>query len=156
MSRAQWATAENIKKHYDMIADILIKTGIAVANPNHDETQPRSERIYIMKPNRLFSMDETRLTNDMTDKNKSKANRSVLAKGQGSDTLANKGGGDGTGIGGSSADGFDLPGYFIFSNDIIHEADVQPQHCPAPAAAWTLTIQLERCPQGFCATRRVV
>lgn len=47
------------------------------------------------------------------------------AKGDSREVVVNKDGrGDGTGIGGSKADGIDLPGFFIFSNNIIHEADV--------------------------------
>ena len=69
-------------------------------------------------------MDETRLTNDATEAGKSKQNR--ILKGVQGDTgevLANKGGGDGTAIGGTTADGIDLPGYFIFSKNIIHAGE---------------------------------
>jgi len=73
-------------------------------------------------------MDETRLTNDTTEKNKSKSNRSLIGRqGDSAEALVNKGGGDGTGIGGSTADGKDLPGFFIFANDIIHQADIKTQ-----------------------------
>ena len=66
-------------------------------------------------------MDETRLTNDTTACSKAKSCRIVLAReGDCGETIVNKGGGDGTGIGGSSADGMDLPGFFIFANNIIH------------------------------------
>ncbi|KAL3903346.1 MAG: hypothetical protein SGPRY_011716, partial [Prymnesium sp.] len=73
-------------------------------------------------------MDEPRLTNDTTEKNKSKSNRSIVGKkGDSAEALVNKGGGDGTGIGGSTADGKDLPGFFIFANNIIHSDDVKVQ-----------------------------
>ena len=56
-------------------------------------------------------MDETRLTNDATTSSKAKGNRSVIGKdGDCGEVIVNKGGGDGTGIGGTSADGLDLPG----------------------------------------------
>ena len=46
----------------------------------------------------------------------------------------NKGGGDGTGIGGTSADGLDIPGFFIFANNIIHagqdDKDVAEENRP--------------------------
>ena len=51
------------------------------------------------------------------------------------EVIVNKGGGDGTGIGGTSADGLDLPGFFIFANNIIHagenDEDVAAHNCPA-------------------------
>ena len=83
----------------------------------------------------MVSMDETRLTNDTMESHKGKANRTLLKKGDDGTTIVNKGGGDGTGIGGSTADGMDLPGFFIFSNNIIHSGgqdddvarDVRPQ-----------------------------
>ncbi|KAL1526897.1 hypothetical protein AB1Y20_015588 [Prymnesium parvum] len=126
MTRAQWATPENLKKHYDMLADMLVELKLAVPNPSFDPYKPRDERLHIIKPERIFSMDETRLTNDTTEKNKSKGNRSVVSKcaSNSHEVLANKGGGDGTGIGGSAANGMDLPGFFIFAKDIIHREDV--------------------------------
>ena len=51
-------------------------------------------------------------------------NRSIVGKNDLREFLANKGGGDGTGIGGSSADGKDTSGMFIFSKNIIHGEDV--------------------------------
>ena len=125
MTRAQWATAENAKKHYDMLVEVLLLLKLAVKNDAYDENVKDSVRIFITKPGRIFSMDESRLTNDMTTKNKSKGNRSIIGKsGDTGEFLANKGGGDGTGIGGSSSDGIDTPGFFIFANNIIHKEDV--------------------------------
>ena len=126
LARAEWGTSANVKKHYDLVADVLMKTGIAIEHPAYDPKKPNCERLVLLKPERLFSMDETRLTNDTTEKNKSKINRSIISKGGSRDVVANKGGGDGTGIGGSSADGKDLPGFFIFSHNIIHGDDVRP------------------------------
>ena len=125
MTRAQWATSENAKKHYDMLVDILMKAGLAVLNEAFNPAEPRSERIIITKPWRVFSMDESRLTNDTTVKDKSKANRSLVSReGDSCEVLVNKGGGDGTGIGGSAADGMDLPGFFIFAKNLMHIEDV--------------------------------
>ena len=92
---------------------MLIRTGIAVANPAYNDEEPEKGvvRLFINKPGRLFSMDESRLTNDTTEKNKSKGNRSIVGSaGDSGEVLANKGGGDGTGIGGSSADGLEKGG----------------------------------------------
>ena len=44
----------------------------------------------------------------------------IRDRGDDGTSLVNKGGGEGTGIGGTAADGLDIPGFFIFSNDIIH------------------------------------
>ena len=108
-----------------MLVDICCSARVAVRNEAFKPDEPRSERIIFTKPWRVFSMDESRLTNDTTVKDKSKANRSVVSTGGDScEVLVNKGGGDGTGIGGSSADGMDLPGFFIFAKNIIHLGDV--------------------------------
>lgn len=124
ITRAKWATPENLKTHYDMLCQLFVDLKLAVHNPSYDENVPNSERIKIVKPGRIASMDETRLTNDTTEKNKAKTNRSIVGKTDTREFLANKGGGDGTGIGGSTADGTDLPGFFIFADDIIHAEDV--------------------------------
>ena len=124
MTRAQWATSKNAKMHYDQVNDLLITLKLAVPDPAYDPDRPYSQRLVLLKPERLFSMDESRLTNDTTEKHKGKANRSIVGKGDSREVLANKGGGDGTGIGGSSADGRDLPGFFIFAKNIIHSEDV--------------------------------
>ena len=103
---------------------MLLHLGLAVRNDAFKEDEEGSEPIKITKPGRIFSMDETRLTNDSTDCSKAKGCRSVLARdGDCGEVVVNKGGGDGTGIGGSSADGLDLPGFFIFSNNIIHAGE---------------------------------
>jgi hypothetical protein len=130
ITRAKWATPENVKHHYEMLAELLIQTGIGVSVPC-DLNIPYAESLKIIKPEMLASMDETRLTNDTTEKNKSKANRSLVGShGDSREVVVNKGGGDGTGIGGSTADGKDLPGFFIFSKDIIHSADVAREKIP--------------------------
>ena len=71
MTRAQWATSANAKKHYDMLADLLVKLELAIPDPAYDPDVPYSQRLILLKPERLFSMDESRLTNDTTEKNKS-------------------------------------------------------------------------------------
>ena len=110
-----------MKKHYDILADVLVSLGLAVPNPDYDETQPYSERLRIVKPDRIASMDETRLTNDTTEKNKSKANRSIVGiKADTRETLVNKGGGDGTAVGGSTMDGRDLPGVLFSPVHQLH------------------------------------
>ena len=121
VTRAKWATAEHARRHYEILAELMVELKIAVTNPDFDEEVPMSEVVKIVKPGRIFSMDETRLTNDTTAMHKGKQNRSLLAKeGDDGTTHVNKGGGDGTGIGGSGVDGLDLPAFFIFALDILH------------------------------------
>lgn len=133
VTRAKWATPENVGKHYDMVAEKLLELGLAVRNTAYDPKEPYSSELIIIKPGRIASMDETRLTNDTTEKNKANQCRSIVGtKGDAREVLMNKGGGDGTGIGGSTADGVDLPGFFIFANNILH-AGAQNDDIPVQA-----------------------
>ena len=103
---------------------MMVQLGLAVRTTAFREGKELSEPIKITKPGRIFSMDETRLTNDATTCSKAKANRSVIGKdGDCGEVIVNKGGGNGTGIGDTSADGLDLPGFFIFANNIIHAGE---------------------------------
>ncbi|KAL3925290.1 MAG: hypothetical protein SGPRY_003681 [Prymnesium sp.] len=108
-----------------MLAELLIELKLAVPNPSFDENKPYTERLKIIKPGRIASMDESRLTNDTMEKIKSKGNRSIIGKSETREVLANKGGGDGTGIRGSTADGVDMPGFLIFAENIIYADDVK-------------------------------
>ena len=111
ITRAQWATPSNILRHYEMLADMLVQLNIAVRNPDFDPTVPLSEPVKIVKPGRLGSMDESRLLNDSTEVGKKKDNRILMGQeGNSGKVLVNKGDGDGTGIGGSTAGGMDFPG----------------------------------------------
>ena len=129
--RAEWTTAANTKMHCDMLRDLMIQHKIAVENPSHNPHDKNSQEVIIVKPCRLVSMDETRLTNDSTDHTKAKNCRSIVGK-RDDDcaVIVNKGGGDATAIGGSTADGYDLPLFAIFANDIIHLDDVEPHKLP--------------------------
>ena len=116
---------------------MMVQLGLAVRNTAFVEVKELSEPIKITKPGHIFSMDETRLTNDATTSSKAKGNRTMIGKDGDccGEVIVNKGGGDGTGIGGTSADGLDLPGFFIFANNIIHagenDKDVAAHNCPA-------------------------
>ena len=96
VTRAKWATIPNAEKHYDVLAGVLLQAVVAVENPAYKKDVPYSERLLITKPERIFSLDETRLTNDTTDKCKSKSSRGLVGKGKSREVLVNKGGGDGT------------------------------------------------------------
>ena len=62
MTRAQWATPENALKHYEVLADLLVELGIAARVPDFDPDEPYAEELKILKPGRILSMDETRLS----------------------------------------------------------------------------------------------
>ena len=135
VTRGKWSTPENVLTHYNMVRDKLLELKLAVPNAGYDPKLPFSEEIKITRPDRVGSMDETRLTNDTTDPCKAKANRvAIAAKGDSGECLVNKGGGDGTGIGGTTADLLDFPGFFIFSKNILHageqNCDVAPENIP--------------------------
>lgn len=124
MTRAQWCTPENVQKHYDMVADIILKLNLGVRVEGYDPSVPYMEELKITRPDRIASLDETRLTNDTTTSNKSKANRSLVgSKDDTREAIVNKGGGDGTGIGGGTSDGKDLPGFYVFANNILHAGE---------------------------------
>ena len=44
VDREKWATSANIKAWYDMVADSLVKIGIAVRNPDYDVKADPSSR----------------------------------------------------------------------------------------------------------------
>jgi len=56
LARAEWGTSENAKKHYDLLADVLISTGLAIERASYDPNEPCCERLTLLKPERLFSM----------------------------------------------------------------------------------------------------
>ena len=48
MTQAQWATVENVKKHYDMLAEILVQAKIGMKNPYFDPEKPHDQRLFIV------------------------------------------------------------------------------------------------------------
>lgn len=136
IDRARWATAANVKEWYNMLADILIDTGIARKNPdfdpNADAKSRKAEPILIIDPDRMVSFDETRVEMDMTKASKSKSERILVDKTTAAanrcETLAHKGGMCGTAVGGSTASGKALRPLIIFSG-----GGLRPEMCtPSP------------------------
>ena len=116
VSRAQWTTAANMKTHYAVLEEVFLKAGIAVANPDFDESKPYDESIKITHPNLLFSWDESKASLDMKQGGKSKGERVVLAgPGDRGETVANQGGGEASVVCGSYADGHSIPPMSIFA-----------------------------------------
>lgn len=132
-TRAQWTTAENALKHYDILMNVFLDLGIAVTNDAFDPTKENSEPIIIKKPSRIVSFDETKLSMDMTVQSRGKKLRSVTVPGEQyekKEHLAAKGGSSATGVGGSTGDGESLPGLFIFSGGSIKPAWLRPPYAP--------------------------
>lgn len=92
--------------------------------------------IFITKPDRVLSFDETRLELDMTSSSKAKKERTVIDKNEvapsRAETLAHKGGLVGTGIGGSTSSGKTLCPLFIFGSGGLQPGwcRVVPPHTP--------------------------
>ena len=59
ISRAKWTTSANMKIHYNMVVEVLVRLKIAVRNPDfvQDAAGRKGEDIFIVKPRRLFSWD---------------------------------------------------------------------------------------------------
>ena len=89
-SRAEWCTPENMKKYYDIAAQVFLDAGIAEKNPKYDpdvpydftkpyDAQPlECQPVIVTKPHRLASYDETDATLDQTDKSKKNTDRIIL------------------------------------------------------------------------------
>jgi len=120
--RARWSTAKNVGDWYQMLAESLVDLGLAEWNADYDRDAAvgtrASELIIITKPDRVISFDETRVELDMTKASKEKRAKIVIDKSAdrstAAETLAFKGGLQGTGVGGSTASGRALPALFVF------------------------------------------
>jgi hypothetical protein len=75
MARDKWATPENLETHYRILTEVLIKTGLAVANPLFDPDVPWdavNPNDILCQPCKLkteglsclFSFDETEARTD--------------------------------------------------------------------------------------------
>ena len=136
VDRARWCTAANVGAWYDMIAEALVELGVACKNPDFDkDADPNThagQPVFITKPSRILSFDETRVELDMTKGSKAKKERTLIDKTvparDAQDSLAFKGGISGTGVGGSTVDGRTLPALFILAG-----GGLRPEHCtPSP------------------------
>ena len=134
IDRARWCTAANIRDWYTMLATALVDAGVAIVNPDYDASADPESRagqpIIITHPDRIFSFDESRVEMDMTKASKAKQERTLVDKTvprqERNETLAAKGGQNGTGVGGSTADGKALPGLFIFAGAGLSPAMCKP------------------------------
>lgn len=114
--RDRWATAENMMHHYDVLASVFIREGIATKNPDYDPLVPNSLRLIIKDDqlHRVLSFDETHWTGDMMGG----SNRKVVtfkAEWDTGEVLSSKSSKACTLIGGSNMKGGALPLAAIFS-----------------------------------------
>ncbi len=65
-TRSEWYTAENLQIYFDVAKGVLLKAGVAVANPDFDPELPYSQEILIIKPGQICSFDETKVELDCT------------------------------------------------------------------------------------------
>ena len=72
MTRAEWFTAENLAKYYEVAKGVLLKAGVAELNPSYDPSLEYSEEILITHPERICSYDETKVELDCTSGGKGK------------------------------------------------------------------------------------
>jgi len=122
VDRAKWSTSKNVGDWYQMVADNLVALNLAEwnagFNPDAAPGSRASEMIFITKPDRLISFDETRVELDMTKSYKDRKAKILIDKSversTATETIAFKGGLQGTGVGGSTASGRALPALFVF------------------------------------------
>ena len=132
--RAMWTTSENIDTHYTVLMDLLLVLKIAIHNEDYDSTfdptkdesryedkfmDPRCQPIIIVKPGRLFSMDETDLNLDQSKGTSDATLRSFRGPKDDGEAIVNKSSVKASGLGGCVADGNCLSPYFVFKGKSI-------------------------------------
>ena len=138
---------------------MLLETKLAVRVEGFDSSVPYAEELKIVRPERVFSMDESRLTNDTTEKTKAKANRSIVGKtGDSREVIVNKGGGDGTGILGAVAPMALIcqECSYLRKTSFMLESRIPTSHLRLDRSAgdWTRRIQGSHCLAGSGRMRR--
>jgi hypothetical protein len=124
--RANWLKSGNIKIWYDILEKLLLQTKIGEINPDYDEANPRmSPKIKIVKPERIASLDETRIEADMTGEGKHNSLRIVKGlKGDKGVVTVTKSDYCCTGVGGIRADGHLLIPHFIWAMGVLLPVDM--------------------------------
>ncbi len=74
-TRAEWYTAENLDTYFEVSKGVLLKAGVAEANPDYDPMVPHSQAILITNPGRICFFDETKIELDCTKGGKGKGIR---------------------------------------------------------------------------------
>ena len=108
----------NMKIHYDVVVEVLLRLKIAVWNPDFVQGAPgiKGEEIFIVKPERLFSWDETKVALKMQAESKAKAERMVLAGPMDDGSImASNSSVAASGIGSSLTSSHSLPAFFVLA-----------------------------------------
>ena len=77
ITRAEWYNEKNLTTYYDVAEGVLVNAGVATKNPHYNPNDPYSQSIFITRPERIVSFDETRLELDCTRTSKAKTDRMV-------------------------------------------------------------------------------
>ena len=112
--RQRWSTAENIKMHYDVLQKYFLEAKVAAwVNADGDECAEQDEgaTFTITDASRILSMDETKLSLDMTECN----TKTLHKKGEKNNIPATKSGKCATGVACNGADGTRYPPFFIWA-----------------------------------------
>jgi hypothetical protein len=107
--RQKWCTSANLETHFDIWKDVMISTGIGRENPDYDPELEGSPALFVVRPERVGSLDESSFDMDQTDGRKDRGNTTTRPKGSRGEVMVNKGGGRITMIGGSLASGDSFP-----------------------------------------------
>ena len=108
----------NIKIHYDVVVEVLIRLKIAGQNPNcvQGAAGRKWGEIFIVKPEHLFRWDETKVALDIWAATMAKAKRMVLAgPTYDGSKLASNSSVAASGIGGNFARSHSLPTFFVLA-----------------------------------------
>jgi hypothetical protein len=120
LKRHEWTKSNNLKRHYDIMEEVLLETGIGIKNPDFKPDEPLSEPVLIPteKRGRIISFDETGLKLDCTETRRDRATRTATAgKGDTGETTKHKSSVRLTGVGGSTMAGDSIPPLFIWPSD---------------------------------------
>ena len=159
-TRAEWYTAENLAKYFEVARDVLIGAGVAKLNEDFDQNMPYDEEIFITHPERICSYDETKMELDCTRGGAGKKDRHVRAGIQDDgESIVTKSSKCASAACGRLGDGRALPPYIVFASGETYDARWAP-HYTAPdivdkdgnELAWRYTSNLKgSVDSDFCA-----
>lgn len=121
-TRHEWHTEENLKQYFEVAANVFVKAGVAVRNPNYDPNMPDSEMLIITKPHLIASADETKCECDMTNPARACGDKIVRANIEDDgEVIVTKSNSAATAMCGRTGEGKALPPYIVFaSGDSFH------------------------------------
>ena len=116
-TREEWYTEKNLETYFDIARDVFLNAGVAVMNPTFDPSEPYSEELNIVAPDRICSYDETRVELDCTDPSKGLTDRIVRAGPKDDGTsLVTKSSKTASAVCGRLGDGRAMPVYTVFNS----------------------------------------